>query len=57
MMINEVKGLFLLSLNRSRFDINAIKENENDNRLKIIYKLDNIDINNNNKNEDDLKVD
>ena len=56
-MKNEIKSLFLLPLNRFRyFDIIIIEKREDDNRLKTIYELDNIVINNNNKNEDDLKT-
>ena len=57
MMINEAEGLFLLFLSRPHFDIDAIKENKDDNRLKVIYELNNININDNNKSEDDLKAD
>lgn len=55
-MINEIKSLFLFSLSRSRFDIDAIKESEDDDRLKAIYELDNIDIDDNNKDGGDLKT-
>ena len=57
-MRDEIKGLFLLSLNRPRcFNIVTIEKRRNDDHLKTIYKLDNIVINNNNENENDLKTD
>ena len=57
-MRNEIKNLLLLSLNRFRcFNIVAIEKKKDNNRLKTIYELDNIIINNNNENGDGLKFD
>ena len=57
-MRDEIKNLFLFSFNRFHsFDIVVIEKRENDNRLKTIYKFNNIIINNNNKSGDDLKAD
>ena len=55
-IINEVKILFLFSLSCFDFDINAFKEDKNDDYLIVIYKFNNININDNNEDEDNLKI-